>query len=377
MVFGFDRSVAPLLEGVEAGVDPRVRLEQVVADALRQPPCVVTFSGGRDSSAMLAVAALVARREGLPLPVPVTLRIAGSIEADESQWQELVLKHLRLDDWVKITVGGELDVVGPIATEAMTRHGLLWPFNTHFHIPMFEQARGGSVITGSGGDELGMSTSTARAERIVRSRRIRSLADLEIVGLALAPRPVRSAVLARRERVELRPRTWLTDDGRRKVARASARMAAQIPFGWDKVVREGIWRARYFRLAISCFDSVAATYQTRPVHPLFDPQVLASLAQAGGFAGLGDRTDLMKRLFGDLLPDQTVSRSTKATFDEVLWSDHSRRFAEQWSGRGIPEALVEPESLRRNWLSTQPHATTATLMQAAWLHDRGSSAEAG
>ena len=51
--------------------------------ALRRPPCLVSFSGGLDSSALLAVATAVARREGLDDPVPATLVVPGSPESDE------------------------------------------------------------------------------------------------------------------------------------------------------------------------------------------------------------------------------------------------------------------------------------------------------
>ena len=47
-------------------------------------PCVVSFSGGRDSSAVLAVAVTVARREGLPLPIPASNVFATGSTADES-----------------------------------------------------------------------------------------------------------------------------------------------------------------------------------------------------------------------------------------------------------------------------------------------------
>jgi len=44
-------------------------------DALR-PPCVVTFSSGRDSSLLLAVAAEVAACEGLEPPIALTILLA-------------------------------------------------------------------------------------------------------------------------------------------------------------------------------------------------------------------------------------------------------------------------------------------------------------
>ncbi len=57
-----------------AAVGARQALELAVRPALERAPCLVSFSGGRDSSAVLAVATRVARRHGLPPPVPATNR---------------------------------------------------------------------------------------------------------------------------------------------------------------------------------------------------------------------------------------------------------------------------------------------------------------
>ena len=45
-------------------VAPRQALDDVLRPALESGPCFVTFSGGRDSSAVLAAATDLARREG-------------------------------------------------------------------------------------------------------------------------------------------------------------------------------------------------------------------------------------------------------------------------------------------------------------------------
>ena len=63
LLFGPDEDPAPLPE--PGGLGVRGALEAAVLPALQRPPCLVSFSGGRDSSAVLAVAADVARRHGL------------------------------------------------------------------------------------------------------------------------------------------------------------------------------------------------------------------------------------------------------------------------------------------------------------------------
>ena len=62
----------------ETAATPRAAFEAAILPGLRRSPCLVSFSGGRDSSAVLATATAVARREGLPLPVPITHRFPSA-----------------------------------------------------------------------------------------------------------------------------------------------------------------------------------------------------------------------------------------------------------------------------------------------------------
>ena len=132
---GLDPDVPPL-EPVAPGTEPLSMLEGAVLPALARPPCVVAFSGGRDSSAVLAVATGVAKKEGLPLPVPVTQVYPDNPETDETRWQELVIRHLGLTEWERVEVTGELDLLGPVARRLLTRHGLLWPPNFYTFEPL-------------------------------------------------------------------------------------------------------------------------------------------------------------------------------------------------------------------------------------------------
>ena len=53
-------------------------LEAAIMPALLRSPCLVSFSGGRDSSAVLAVAARLARGAGLADPIPITIRVPAA-----------------------------------------------------------------------------------------------------------------------------------------------------------------------------------------------------------------------------------------------------------------------------------------------------------
>ena len=129
-------------------------LATTILPALQRPPCCVSFSGGLDSSVILATAVDLAVRHGLPLPIPITLRFPGVASAMESTWQEQVISHLRLADWVKMDFTSELDALGPIAGPALRRFGVLTPPNWYADQPMIQAAAGGSLLTGIGGDEI-------------------------------------------------------------------------------------------------------------------------------------------------------------------------------------------------------------------------------
>jgi len=349
---------------------PRAALEEALGRALRRPPCLVSFSGGLDSSSLLAVATQLARREGYALPIPATLRFPGSHDADEDEWQTLVIGHLGLVEWLRITVDGdELDLVGPVAAAAMRRHGLLWPCNAHFHAPIVAAAAHGSVVTGFGGDELAVLSATSRAERVLACRARPRLTDALVVGLAVSPRPVRTWVHARRARLSLQELPWLTDVGVRHIARAVGASVGSDPLGWSRTIRHQFPRDRYIAVCAQSLAALGADHDVEVVHPFVDPVVLDALAGLGGFAGLGFRADLVRTLFGDVLPSTLLGRSSKASFDDALVTSTARRFAAAWSGGGVTSDLVDVEALRRHWSSGEIDGASLTLLQAAWIHD--------
>src|SRR4051794_5992486 len=60
------------MEKPDGAMSPQRALEEALLPALQSGRCRVTFSGGRDSSVVLAGATDVARRLGLADPVPLT-----------------------------------------------------------------------------------------------------------------------------------------------------------------------------------------------------------------------------------------------------------------------------------------------------------------
>lgn len=133
LLLGSDPTAGPLPR--PSHLSARAELERSIQTALQRPPCIVAFPGGRDSSAMLALAASVARREQLPPPVAVTNRFPVVVEADETAWQERVIAYLGIQDWQRLEFADELDYVGPVAQDVLRRHGVMCPMNTYVPFP--------------------------------------------------------------------------------------------------------------------------------------------------------------------------------------------------------------------------------------------------
>jgi asparagine synthase (glutamine-hydrolysing) len=375
VAYGFVLGALPESDRPRDTGHPADALRAALRPALARAPCVIGFSGGRDSSLLLALAVHEARRHGLALPIAVTLEFDGE-NSREREWQELVLSHLGLDDWVRLPQGSDLDLVGPVATDGLTRHGLLYPGNAHMVVPLAAVARGGSVVTGFAGDDvLGEWPFEGIAAMVARRRGPRP-GDLKRLARWLAPARVRADRYAAGRRWVQLP--WLRPPHDRLAARAIAGDIAGSPRAWD--ARMGwLARRRMWPISQRAMDLHAAQHDARTHAPLLDRAFLAALGAAGGRLGIGDRTAVMGLLAGDLLPRALVVRGTKAEFSESYFGPATRRFAQEWDGRGgIDPDVVDGEALRAMWLSDHPHGLSAALLQSAWLatHDRGGLAPA-
>ena len=365
---GGQDSSAPRLARSER--TPAAALAQAIEATLDGGSPAVAFSGGRDSSLLLAVAAQVCRRAGLEPPLPITLSMPSPVaEADEREWQERVLAHLRLPDWHRIPIDGELDLVGPFARRHLLRDGLLFPANAHSVVPMLEAAGDRPLIVGLGGDELFSSQQWRPVHDLFGRRRRPRPRDLVRLAAGSVPTSVRG--LLRRSRAkDLEMMEWLRPDTRRRLDRLS-RMGFEEPVRWSSAIEHAAAR-RDVILPFRAQQRLARAGGHRVAAPLLDPSFVAAFARAGGHSGWGGRTATMKTLAGDLLPADVVGRTSKAYFNRVFFGEESRAFAAAWSGRGLDEALIDPEALRREWLSEVPDFRTSLLLQSAWLADRQS-----
>ncbi len=345
---------------------PVAALAAAIRPALERPPCVVGFSGGRDSSLLLAVAVAEARRAGLPLPLAATLEF-DSEATREREWQELVLTHLGLREWIRLPQGDELDFLGPVATEGLRRHGVLYPGNAHMVVPLADAARGGSVVTGFAGDDVLGGWPFEPVAALLARRRPPRRGDLRRLLACAAPAPFRTERYARGRRWVSLP--WLRPPHRERAARIIAADMAGSPRTWR--ARMGwLGQRRLWQVSLRAMGLLAGAREATVHAPLLHPGFLAALGAAGGRLGIGDRTAVMRAVSADLLPAAIVERATKAEFSEPYFGPYTKRFATEWDGRGVDPAIVDAEALRAMWLSPHPHGLSTALLQSAWLAAR-------
>lgn len=340
-------------------------LSGLLETALRNPPCLVEFSGGRDSSVLLALATRIASAEHLQPPVPVTRLFSEVPESREDEWQEKVIRHVGLKEWVRLEHGEESDLLGPLAQESLRAHGVVWPPSVHTRGAVWRMGRGGVIVTGEGGDEiLGPRRITPIAGLLAGNVHPRWEALARSIGAA-APRTLRRWIDARRDR-DFGERAWLRPATRERLRRCLADDALSEPMAWDRSLIRHL-RRRANRIGVDNLRWAARLHATEYVAPLLDPAFVVALSHTGGRLGFPGRTAALERLFGGLLPPEILHRQSKAEFVRTAFGPHSRDFADGWDGGGVDQSLVDPQALGHEWQSVRPHAGTLPLLQAAWL----------
>jgi hypothetical protein len=354
-----------------ADVHPRAVLESVLARAVPDG-CVVQFSGGRDSSLVLAVATHVARQHGVPPPVAVAFRYLGDASSEEAQWQELVARHLGVQLQIVDVPPGAHDLAGPLGLARLERDGPVMPPPCGVGVGrMHDIAAGMTVLTGEGGDEtVGGSRITPF---VARRRRPHRLSRAEYVALARELQPRRARYRRFRKLWEDQAFLhWLTPAVRSDVLDALARDAASEPWDWRNA-RKRFLRRRMVVQGFATMDQVAEREGIRLLHPLIDKDFVDALCGYGGFWGLPSRTAAMRLLAGDLLPEAILARSTKAYFNNVYAGDHVRAFARGWDGSGVDTELVDVGRLKVAWLSDPVPAPSLAPLQLALLARAGAT----
>jgi asparagine synthase (glutamine-hydrolysing) len=343
-------------------LNPRSVLEDLLIPGVESCPCFIGFSGGRDSAALLSLVVALARERGLSAPIPVTLRFLHRPETEEVEWQEMMIDHLGLQQWQIIQITDELDPLGPVAVDVLRRHGLFWPPIAHRNVPLLEAARGHVLILGTGGDELFSPwiLNPARRRLDVRVRPFRRAAKRAAFNLL----PERLRI-----RVRLRRRLgmpWLLPKARREFNQLYREHLRHRSRSWAEAIQR-MPDSRNFELTQAIFAAMARDADVSLVQPFFDHRFIRAVGESAPRRGFQSRATAMKQHFGDLLPARVAERTTKAGFYELHSGPRSRTFAGAWRGDGFDPALIDPEMLRREWLSKRPDFRSLTALNAAWL----------
>lgn len=368
ILFGAEDGTSPPRQPQRARSSPRDVLEAHCLQALQDGPVFVSFSGGRDSSAVLAAAVHVARREGLPDPVALTLDVVGSAAADERDWQELVLRHLRVEQ-ERVPVHDELGLLGPVATSVLSRVGLLHPPNAYLHVPLLERALGGVLLTGAGGDEVFRASAGGRAALVLTGLRRPTVRDVAVIGLGLFAPGLERRISATRGEL---PISWVRRGARNDLKRAWYADVTPEYAGYRAGVLTLVTGRHVAALRVASHQLATMT-GTLLRHPFVEPDFLHASSRAGGRAGWTSRDAAMAQLVGDLLPEALVTRPTKAVMTDAVYPAATRelvRSPELLTAVADDPALgplVDLDELARTWHDDPPHFHSALLAQAAWL----------
>jgi Asparagine synthase len=345
-------------------------LEDAIRLALLRPPCIVLFSGGCDSSLLLAVAIRLARREGHPEPIALTRRYPGVKGAEEDDWQELVIRHLNVASWEKHDATSSHDLLGADARASLVRHGVVWPPLVHTHRTVLAPAANGSIVTGEGGDEI-FGTHRLAPLRVVARRRVPIRPKMATyAALAVSPQFIRRAA-ARQILRKSQKTTWLRPRTRREMVTLCAKDVAEEPLDWRAAVQRHP-RLRPVRLAGQTMRAIANEVGVQRIDPLLDPVFLSAYTTSGGRFGPLDRTTALFQFFSDLLPSEVLARTSKGRFNQAAFGIDTRAFVDSFDGAGLDPDLVDADALMRTWRSDEPNALSFALLQSCWLATQSS-----
>jgi hypothetical protein len=352
----------------ETHLHPRAAFDAALLDALQRPPCVVSFSGGRDSSAVLAAAVVVAHRESLPAPVALSQRFPGDPAAEESEWQEQVIRFTGVQDWERVDMV-DVDLLGHSGREELGRLGLVYPANAFVHAPIAERAAGGTLVTGVGGDEaMTASARWVRLNRVMAGQARPGRRVLKDAAAAFLPASLRKVAVRRREHFDpVVP--WLRPEPARAIRRQWEKEVFGSPVRFDRLI-EAFYGSRSRKLGLQTLDVLARSRDARSVHPFGDARFLSAMARHYSRVGPLSRGHAMHDLFADVLPAEVLQRRGKASFNKAFWGPRTRSFVAGWDGRGVDSSLVDVDALTRIWRGPADDYRSYMLLQLAWLSSR-------
>jgi hypothetical protein len=347
-----------------------VPLDEVLFDvlepALASGRCLVSFSGGRESSILLAAATSAARSRGHPDPIPATLRYPIPATTRDAKVQESLVARLGLHDWERVEIQDELEIAGPYSLRALREVGALFPPNAYTMLPLLDLAREGWLVTGGVFADFFLYWHWAGLASVLARRRRPRRRDAVLLGAALLPGPPRAAVARRRLRRP--PMPWLREDAAREAERRALAEAASVPVRFDQALARQRTH-RCFGGAQRSLDALAAAAGARPLMPLRSDRYVAAVAATGGRFGFGDRAESVRRVGGHLVPEEILRRRDDPTIQGVLFRGRSRALVESWTGGGVDPDVVDPAVLHEVWSRETVDWRSSALLQLVAAHE--------
>jgi asparagine synthase (glutamine-hydrolysing) len=348
------------LEPGAAELEPaRTDYHEVFGDVLQphleRGRCFVWFTGDLGGALTLAAGVRRARREGLELPIPITMDTEPGLPDDPHVVE--VMRVLGLTEWERVDAVGRLGLLDEAARPGLLRHGVRFPSIGHVVVPLAEAARGGTVVECHGIGEIWdfWRAAPLRAELHRRRLRPRHLARTIVWA---APGPGRRRLVRQRwgatQSAHLRPvaQDWLRQQFESQ--------AMSIPLSASAAILR-LHRRRCLWQTARTFSRLGEDVGAELVHPFMDPRMVATVAGDAGRFGWPAVTALAQHY----APELPRSRP-RAIEPSVFWDGpETRAFVEAWDETGVPEELVFSDRVRAAW--RDEHSRTGALLQAAWL----------
>jgi hypothetical protein len=127
-------------------------------------------------------------------------------------------------------------------------------------------------------------------------------------------------------------------------------------------------RSRYINHGQRSLELLAEDHGVNFIAPFSEDRVMRALAADMGRAGFPSRTSAMHYLFGELLPQATLERQSKAGFTSPLVGPATRAFAAVADPTTVLSGdLVDTDALRRAWQREQVDIRSLPALQLCWL----------
>jgi asparagine synthetase B (glutamine-hydrolysing) len=338
-------------------------LVRAIVREVDHSPVYVQFSGGCDSSLVLAAAVEACRRTDHTPPIPVTLRYPNLPETDESDYQDLVVGHLGLTEWRIHQEPDGFDLLAPAAIEGLRRFGLVWPAPPLAMLHFYRSHEPGLWLNGEGGDEsLGPRRIGGLFNAWNAARRKQGRAVAGNLANTFAPQSVRERRIRIYDHVDL---GWLSPD-----LQAEYLGVARRYWTWQPL-RPSRYAERYLelpavQLARHNIAAIGGLAGHKVCMPLMSPDVVHVVTDCSTSQDVRSRTRVLRRHATEHLPSEIVNRRDKRFMGPVFFNSATREFARRWDGR-TSYVEIRASWLKEEWMKPEPSAMTMLLLQHAWL----------